>query len=165
MSVITAYPSVSIMSLSSSTSSCAASSISSGNKRKRSTSLHVRFCSEAPQVEYTYSQSDYDRSGLFPTVTSQDIEKIYNNPVIVAVSINITTPTTTTTTTTTVPQPPAPRPMKRSKQQKPPRLSIDTSNIHGPLFFTNMTTNHQKKSLVPPTPITPVDQQDNEQDQ
>jgi hypothetical protein len=26
-----------------------------------------------------------------------------------------------------------------------PKLSIDTSNLHGPLYFTNMTTNHQKK--------------------
>ena len=159
MSVITAYPPVTLtssISLPSSTTTTASSS-SSGNKRKRSTSLHVRFCSEAPQVEYTYSQSDYDRSGLFPTVTPQDIEKIYNNPVFLAVSFNITTPVVAQEP----PQPQASRPMKRTKQQKPPRLSIDTSAIHGPLFFTNMTTNHQKKSLIPP--ITPVDQ-DEEQD-
>ncbi|KAG2227442.1 hypothetical protein INT45_007467 [Circinella minor] len=153
MSVITAYPPVNLTSSISLPSTTTTSSFS-GSKRKRSTSLHVRFCSEEPQVEYTYSQSDYDRSGLFPTVTPQDIEKIYNNPVILAVSFNITTPVVAQEP----PQPQVPRPMKRTKQQKPPRLSIDTSTIHGPLFFTNMTTNHQKKSLIPP--ITPVDQEE-----
>ncbi|KAI9496753.1 hypothetical protein BDB00DRAFT_785212 [Zychaea mexicana] len=162
MSVLTAYPPVTLTPSISSPSA-------PGTKRKRSASLHVRFCSEAPQVEYTYSQSDYDRSGLFPTVTPQDIENIYNSPVILAVSFNmITTNTTTTTTTTTkalsqkqtTPMPP----LKRTKQQKPPRLSIDTSNIHGPLFFTSMTTNHQKKSLMIP-PMTPIDhQEDNDDD-
>ncbi|KAI8139817.1 hypothetical protein BJV82DRAFT_625127 [Fennellomyces sp. T-0311] len=141
MSVITAYPAPLAPSI---------SSPSSGTKRKRSTSLHVRFCSEAPQVEYTYSQSDYDRSGLFPTVTAEDIQKIYTNPVIVAVSINMITPAPPAAT--------AMPPLKRTKQQRPPRLSIDTSKIHGPLFFTNMTTNHQKKTLPPMTPVDNDDQ-------
>lgn len=104
---------------------------SNNKKRKRSTSLRVRFCLEQTRIAYTYSQSDYDRSGLFPVV---DTEKVVLTVSVVASPIQQGTPTTPVTDN---------KPIK--KLQRPPRLTIDTTNIEGPLFFTSLTTNHQKQ--------------------
>lgn len=119
------------------TSAC----LSSGNKRKRS--LRVHFCVEQPRVAYTYSQSDYDRSGLFsdaapmspivPQQTQHDASIIPVHATITVVSLSVAAH-------------PADAPINK-KQKNKPRLSIDTSSIHGPLYLTNLTTNHQKRSL------------------
>ncbi|CDS05760.1 hypothetical protein LRAMOSA08288 [Lichtheimia ramosa] len=124
-------------------------------KRKRSSSLHVRFCTEAPRVEYTYSQSDYDRSGLFPTITPDAQPPVLPTPpqstnakpsMILAVSFSVLAhnddKNSNSGAENSVP------PTKRNKAQRRPRLTIDTSSIHGPLFFTNMTTNHKKPAVI-----------------
>ncbi|ORZ02830.1 hypothetical protein BCR43DRAFT_429739 [Syncephalastrum racemosum] len=130
--------------------------LSSGNKRKRS--LRVHFCVEQPRVAYTYSQSDYDRSGLFCDVTpispivpqqtqQHDASIIPVHATITVVSLSVTTH-------------PAGSPTSK-KQKNKPRLSIDTSSIHGPLYLTNLTTNHQKRSL---NQDTTKDHEDDESD-
>ncbi|KAJ8661401.1 hypothetical protein O0I10_002667 [Lichtheimia ornata] len=126
-------------------------------KRKRSSSLHVRFCTEAPRVEYTYSQSDYDRSGLFPTITPDTQPPSVSSPapppqqqqstskpsMILAVSFSVVAHNDEKKGAEEVIPP-----TKRNKAQRRPRLTIDTSSIHGPLFFTNMTTNHKKPAVI-----------------
>lgn len=136
----------------SNTSSSSSSSNTMTKKRKRSSSLHVRFCTEAPRVEYTYSQSDYDRSGLFPTITP-DTQPSVSSPapppqstkpsMILAVSFSVVAHNDEKKgAEQAIP------PTKRNKAQRRPRLTIDTSSIHGPLFFTNMTTNHKKPAVI-----------------
>ena len=126
-------------------------------KRKRSSSLHVRFCTEAPRVEYTYSQSDYDRSGLFPTITPDAQAPISPPPsqstnakpsMILAVSFSVVTHNNDNAKNINSGVEESIPPTKRNKAQRRPRLTIDTSSIHGPLFFTNMTTNHKKPAVV-----------------
>lgn len=102
------------------TNSCLAQS---SRKRKR---LHVSFCTQPQNIIYTYSQSDYDRSGSFPDFEEQ--QQSY----ILALKINF------------IPQLPKKLPETPNKR---PKLTIDTSNLSGPLYFTNMTTNHQKKKI------------------
>lgn len=113
-------------------------------KRKRAASLRVRFCVQQPKVAYTYSQTDYDRSGLFST------DAIRSIPTPVIVTLSVIPPSETSTVTSCEPP---------KKRKQPPKLKIDTSNIHGPLFFTSMTTNHQSSK----SPIVETeDQQDHE---
>ncbi|KAI9480710.1 MAG: hypothetical protein EXX96DRAFT_563848 [Benjaminiella poitrasii] len=111
-------------------------------KRKRSTGLHVRFCNQPQNIIYTYSQADYDRSGLFPNSGEHEQKRQF----IVSLSIShqkqdhpqmiIQQPILSAT--------------KKSKKsgKNRPSLSIDTSNLHGPLYFTKMTTNHQKNLKI-----------------
>ncbi|KAI9319210.1 hypothetical protein BX666DRAFT_1924060 [Dichotomocladium elegans] len=124
---------------------CASKISSTGGtkKRKRAASLHVRFCTDEPKVEYTYSRSDYDRSGLFPSVVDAA-------PMILAVSISVVAQPVKSTES--LPPVDFIRPLKRNKSERP-RLTIDTGSIHGPLFFTNLSTNHSKKML-----LTPIDE-------
>lgn len=117
------------------------SCLASSRKRKRTSELHVRFCTQPQAIVYTWSQSDYDRSGLFPDTTETTEEDCQPQQFIFALSINIIQPTTQ-------PQEEQPIFKKKSKLNRP-KLSIDTSNLHGPLYFTNMTTNHQKKNKEP----------------
>ncbi|CAO3698086.1 unnamed protein product [Rhizopus stolonifer] len=87
-------------------------------KRKRS-NQHVRFSSQ-PLVLNTWSETDYDRSGLFfdmPMIQQRREEIIF------ALSINFV--------------------QKKETKSKRPKLSIDTSSFHGPLYFTSMTTHHK----------------------
>lgn len=109
--------------------------VQSSRKRKRTTGLHVRFCTQPQNIIYTYSQSDYDRSGLVPDIDSQQQKQQY----ILALSINLFQNEEQVHPTAT---------MKSKINNKRPKLSIDTSNLSGPLYFTNMTTNHQKKPFV-----------------
>lgn len=106
-------------------------------KRKRTSGLHVSFCTQPQNIIYTYSQSDYDRSGLMPDMESQQQKQQY----IVALLFqqNDKEPVQCKT------------PIK-AKINKRPKLSIDTSNLSGPLYFTNMTTNHQKKPFIQEEP-------------
>lgn len=109
------------------------SCISTTRKRKRSSELRVSFSTQPHSIIYTYSQSDYDRSGLFPDTPSVPSKESF----IFAVSINFVP---APLLTSSVVYPP-----KKKRMSNKPKLSIDTSNLHGPLYFTNMTTNHQKK--------------------
>ncbi|KAL0076568.1 hypothetical protein J3Q64DRAFT_1770458 [Phycomyces blakesleeanus] len=97
--------------------------------------LQVRFCPQ-PSVMYTYSQSDYDRSGLFPE-NSSEISII--KPILFTVSVNFLAPKSHSTAT--------PRTIRKKKISRP-KLTIDTSSLHGPLYFTSMTTNHEKKERL-----------------
>jgi hypothetical protein len=110
----------------------------SSRKRKRTSELHVRFCTQPTSIIYTYSQTDYDRSGLFPDTQQNEKQQ---QQFIFTLSINFVQPTE---------QPQQPL-FKKKKSNNRPKLSIDTSNLQGPLYFTNMSTNHQKKKQ--PLPI------------
>ncbi|CAO3609683.1 unnamed protein product [Mucor hiemalis] len=118
----------------------------SSRKRKRASELHVRFCTQPQSIVYTYSQSDYDRSGLFPDTKKEDQQK--HQQFIFTLSINFIQ-------NAIHEQPQEEQPLLKKKKSKfnnnRPKLSIDTSNVHGPLYFTNMTTNHQKKKEVQPS--------------
>lgn len=104
--------------------------VQSSRKRKRPSEQHVRFCTQPQNVIYTWSQSDYDRGGFYIPDSSQQ-------QVIFTLSINF------------VHQPNENVNQKMAKKpkftNKRPKLSIDTTNLQGPLYFTNMTTNHQKQ--------------------
>ncbi|GAN09617.1 hypothetical protein MAM1_0278c09148 [Mucor ambiguus] len=133
--------------------STTSSSNTACRKRKRSLDSHVRFSTQPQSIIYTYSQSDYDRSGLsFPETQTQHDKKKF----ILALAINFVG------SDASPPSPPAEQPtfVKKSKNNRP-KLSIDTTNLHGPLYFTDMTTNHQKKALVsPPSPVEEVEEVD-----
>ncbi|KAI9305982.1 hypothetical protein BJ944DRAFT_264267 [Cunninghamella echinulata] len=109
-------------------------------KRKRNASTKVHFCTKPHEIIDTYSALEYDRSGLYDQYNNSN-ELPFNqdnskNNIIFTLSINFIPTTTTTTLTNNT---------KSLQNKKKPKLSIDTSNIHGPLYFTNMSTNHQKK--------------------
>ncbi|CAO3648948.1 unnamed protein product [Cunninghamella blakesleeana] len=114
-------------------------------KRKRTNStLKVHFCTKPIEIIDTYSPLEYDRSGLFDKYNQDEFpfnqyheQQKENQNIILTLSINFI-PTSTTSLSSPLPL----------KQKKKPKLSIDTSNIHGPLYFTNMSTNHQKKDPV-----------------
>ncbi|KAI8339462.1 hypothetical protein BC941DRAFT_420561 [Chlamydoabsidia padenii] len=115
-------------------------------KRKRRTSdgnpLQVRFCTQPNEIIDTYSPVEYDRSGLFSTDNSDGIK---SDNIILTLSIGFVTPLSCQPTSTPPPV------IKNKSDRKRPKLSIDTSNIHdGPLYFTSMTTNHQKKEHAQP---------------
>jgi TFIIF-interacting CTD phosphatase-like protein len=93
-------------------------------KRKRPSEHHVRFCTQPQSVIYTWSQSDYDRSGFYIPETNPQQQLIFT------LSINFVHKETQN------------KPKFNSKR---PKLSIDTTNLQGPLYFTKMTTNHQKQ--------------------
>ncbi|GAA5808290.1 hypothetical protein MFLAVUS_001680 [Mucor flavus] len=113
----------------------------SSRKRKRRAELHVRFCTQPEVIVYTYSQSDYDRSGLFPDAKNEDQQK---QQFIFRLSINFVQ-----NQPEIIEQPPLfKKKSKFNNNNQRPKLSIDTSNLHGPLYFTNMTTNHQKKKEI-----------------
>lgn len=118
----------------------------SSRKRKRASELHVRFCTQPQSIVYTYSQSDYDRSGLFPDTKKEDQQK--HQQFIFTLSINFVQKANNE-------QPQEEQPLFKKKKSKfnnnRPKLSIDTSNLNGPLYFTNMTTNHQKKQEAQPS--------------
>ncbi|KAL9540622.1 hypothetical protein MBANPS3_009578 [Mucor bainieri] len=128
----------------SSTTSCLMASSTTCRKRKRSLDSHVRFSTQ-PQ--------NYDRSGLsFPEIQTQHDKKKF----ILALAINFVG------SDASPPSPPAEQPtfIKKLKSKRP-KLSIDTTNLQGPLYFTNMTTNHQKKALAsPPSPVDEVEEVD-----
>ncbi|CAO3654055.1 unnamed protein product [Cunninghamella echinulata] len=123
-------------------------------KRKRnvSTTTKVHFCTKPNEIIDTYSALEYDRSGLYdqynnnelPINHHQDNNNNNNNKnnIIFTLSINFIPTTTTITNTTSLS---TTNDNKSLQNKKKPKLSIDTSNIHGPLYFTNMSTNHQKK--------------------
>ncbi|CEP15200.1 hypothetical protein [Parasitella parasitica] len=119
------------------TTSCLSTAIKTAcRKRKRSSQSHVRFSTQPQSIIYTYSQSDYDRSGLLPDPQPQHEKQQF----IVALAFNFVPSQSS-------PVEQSPTFVKKSTRNKKPKLSIDTSNLHGPLYFTNMTTNHQKKSI------------------
>ncbi|KAG2213886.1 uncharacterized protein EV154DRAFT_509154 [Mucor mucedo] len=103
------------------------------SSRKRKRELHVSFCTQPENIVYTWSQSDYDRSGLFPDIKKQDQQFIFT------LSINFVQKPQE------MEQPLIKKKSKFNNSQQRPKLSIDTSNLSGPLYFTGMTTNHQKK--------------------
>ncbi|KAI7870915.1 hypothetical protein BDF14DRAFT_1740767 [Spinellus fusiger] len=107
-------------------------------KPRRVLPLQVRFCPQ-PSVMYTYSQADYDRSGLFPENPSISKLSYPPKPILLTVSVNFM-PTSKSHPTAT-----SSHTIRKKKMLQRPRLTIDTSNLHGPLFFTNMTTHHEKK--------------------
>lgn len=120
-------------------SSCLVSS------RKRKRELHVRFCTQPQSIIYTYSQTDYDRSGLFPDTKEEDQPK-QQQQFIFTLSINFVQPTTSINDKQVeTEQQPLFKKKKSKFNSNRPKLSIDTSNLQGPLYFTNMSTNHQKK--------------------
>lgn len=108
------------------------------SSRKRKRELRVSFCTQPENIVYTWSQTDYDRSGLFPDIKKQDQQFIFT------LSINFVQK----------PQKIEEQPIFKKKSKfnnnnnQRPKLSIDTSNLNGPLYFTSMTTNHQKKELT-----------------
>lgn len=133
--------------------SCLTTSTTACRKRKRTSDSHVRFSTQPQSIIYTYSQSDYDRSGLsFPQIQTQHDKQKF----ILALAINFVG------FDAPPPSPPAEQPAFTKKpKSKRPKLSIDTANLQGPLYFTNMTTNHQKKSLSsPPSPVEEVEEID-----
>ncbi|KAF1804621.1 hypothetical protein V8B55DRAFT_1586527 [Mucor lusitanicus] len=137
----------------STTTSCLMTNNTACRKRKRSLDSHVRFSTQPQSIIYTYSQSDYDRSGLsFPEIQTQHEKQKF----ILALSINFVG------SDASPPSPPAETPIFVKKpKNKRPKLSIDTTNLQGPLYFTNMTTNHQKKALAsPPSPVEEVEEVD-----
>ncbi|KAI8065444.1 hypothetical protein BC940DRAFT_304110 [Gongronella butleri] len=139
-------------------------------KRKLSedhTPMRVRFCSKPHEVIATYSPCEYDRSGLFPDVPPLSL---YPNvipatmvmpPSMDAAAKSMLSPPPSTC----LPSPPIEQddaepwpatqaPTAAKTQRKRPKLTIDTSAIQGPLFFTDLSTNHQKK--LKSTTTTPV---------
>ncbi|CAO3599035.1 unnamed protein product [Absidia cylindrospora] len=134
------------------------SSTIADRKRKRRGTLRVRFCTEPCEIIDTHSPLDYDRGGLFPNVSHDNqsnntyTNSNSNNNIILTLSFGFMAPSCHPTA-------PSPPPQQQQQQQqsnlmvkkprtdkKRPKLSIDTSNLHdGPLYFTSMTTNHQKK--------------------
>ncbi|KAI8365789.1 hypothetical protein BD560DRAFT_401742 [Blakeslea trispora] len=104
----------------------------SSRKRKRSPDLHVHFSTQPQSIIYTHSQSDYDRSGLLPDISDQQPSRIF-----LAFSINIVSNPIPPTDSECVTE-------KQKKHAKRPKLTIDTGNLQGPLYFTKLTTNHQK---------------------
>lgn len=123
-----------ITTTSTTTAPCLTSSSNACRKRKRSSESHVRFSTQPQSIIYTYSQSDYDRSGLLPEIQPQHEKQQF----IFTLAINFVHHPPPTPTKVQ-------QKLKKSSPSKRPKLSIDTSNLHGPLYFTNMTTNHQKK--------------------
>ncbi|KAI8639053.1 hypothetical protein BD408DRAFT_422039 [Parasitella parasitica] len=124
------------------TTSCLTTAIKTTcRKRKRSSESHVRFSTQPQSIIYTYSQSDYDRSGLLPVIQPQHEKQQF----ILTLAFNFVH---------SQPSQVDQKPMfnKKSTRNKRPKLTIDTSNLHGPLYFTSMTTNHQKKSIQPLSP-------------
>ncbi|CAO3598949.1 unnamed protein product [Absidia cylindrospora] len=141
------------------------SSMIADRKRKRRDRgvLRVRFCTEPCEVIDTYSPFEYNRGGLFPDV-DHDEENVnhyqhssdynhsnHNNNIILTFSFGFMSPTSScqshrSPTSPILPRQTSSSEIKRNKgDKKKPKLSIDTSNIQdGPLYFTNMTTNHQK---------------------
>lgn len=111
----------------------------SSRKRKRRAELHVHFSTQPEVIVYTYSQSDYDRSGLFPDTKKEDQQK---QQFIFRLSINFVQ------NQHEIIEPPLFKKKSKFNNNQRPKLSIDTSNLHGPLYFTNMTTNHQKKKEI-----------------
>jgi hypothetical protein len=111
----------------------------SSRKRKRTSELHVRFCTQPQSIVYTWSQSDYDRSGLFPETTT--MKKEDHQQFIFTLSINFIQQNQAQDI-----EEPEQHVFKKKSKLNRPKLSIDTSSLHGPLYFTNMTTNHQKKN-------------------
>ncbi|ORX52009.1 hypothetical protein DM01DRAFT_1384259 [Hesseltinella vesiculosa] len=147
------------------------STLHTNRKRKLSedhTPFRVRF-SSTPQVMDTYSPSEYDRSGLFP-----DVPPLVLYPKIIPSTMPLPSSLSPLPSppATCLPSPPIEEdldqqwlPAKRS-QRKKPKLTIDTSAIQGPLFFTELSTNHQKKSKLssaspisarPASPLTSMD--------
>ncbi|ORZ18672.1 hypothetical protein BCR42DRAFT_411382 [Absidia repens] len=139
------------------------SSMTVDRKRKRRGTLQVRFCTEPCEIIDTHSPLDYDRGGLFPNVSHDDQSNntYANSNIILTLSFGFVAPSSSCHSPP--PTTPLPPPQQQQQQQhsvsssnlmmkkpradkKRPKLSIDTSNIHdGPLYFTSMTTNHQKK--------------------
>ena len=110
------------------TSKAIISCLASSHKRRRTSSqLHVRFCTQ-PQIITYYSRSD--RDGLFFDMPSSPKE--HKQDPFILLSINFFE-----------------SPLKRKAKftSKRPKLTIDTSNLSGPLYFTSMTTNHAKYIL------------------
>ncbi|KAI8987256.1 hypothetical protein BDF20DRAFT_909896 [Mycotypha africana] len=147
--------------------SCLVQSLSS-KKRRSPDFRRVHFCTQPQRIIYTYSHSDYDRSGPFYDI----FEHYAKEKFIVALSISFVQlqkeskqkqeqqrpkPFTSTTSITTISQKtelPADntRPKQRTVEEqklgkrKRPNLSVDTTNM-SPLYLTNLTTNYQSKRL------------------
>ncbi|ORZ18600.1 hypothetical protein BCR42DRAFT_411234 [Absidia repens] len=137
-------------------------------KRRDSGVLRVRFCTEPCKIIDTYSPFEYNRGGLFPDIdhdeendTHYQHASDYNhNNIILTFSFGFMSPTSSrqshqSPATPILPSQTSSAAAKRNKgDKKKPKLSIDTSNIQdGPLYFTNMTTNHQKNEQAPLTAI------------
>ncbi|CAO3679547.1 unnamed protein product [Umbelopsis ramanniana] len=109
----------------------------------------VRFSTEKEEVIYTYSPTDYDRSGIHCVPVLYTV-----NPVIfesrrkLSVSIpekdysSVSSPTESDVSS---PEYDARETFTRIK--KGPKLRIDTSICQGPLFFTKLSTNPAKSSF------------------
>ncbi|KAG0735047.1 hypothetical protein G6F57_014558 [Rhizopus arrhizus] len=118
-----------------------ASCLATSHKRKRSSNHHVRFCTQPQMIIHTYSQSDYDRSGLLFDIQQNKRKKEIKDSFIFALSINF------------VQNDFIPPKDKARFTNKRPKLSIDTSNLSGPLYFTNMTTHHPKEEEEEESPV------------
>ncbi|GAB5590357.1 hypothetical protein Unana1_05257 [Umbelopsis nana] len=109
----------------------------------------VRFSTEKEEVIYTYSPTDYDRSGIHSVPVLYTI-----NPVIFDTrkKLSVSIPdkdchSASSPTESDVSSPEYDVREAFTRIKKGPKLKIDTSICQGPLFFTTLSTNPAKSSL------------------
>jgi hypothetical protein len=109
----------------------------------------VRFSTEKEQVIYTYSPTDYDRSGIHSVPVLYTVNPaIFESRKKLSVSIpqkdcsSVSSPTESDVSS---PEYDARETFTRIK--KGPKLTINTSICQAPLFFTNLSTNPAKPSF------------------
>lgn len=124
-------------------------------KRKRSMediqpTKTVRFSTEKEEIIYTYSPTDYDRSGIHCVPVLYTVNPIIYETKKLSVSIpeNSCSSTASSPTESEVSSPEYDTRETFTRIKKGvPKLKIDTSVCRGPLFFTHLSTNPSKSSL------------------
>lgn len=125
------------------------------SKRKRSMEANytptktVRFSTEKEQVIYTYSTTDYDRSGIHCVPVLYTVNPaIFEARKKLSVSIPDKDCSSVSSPTESDVSSPEYDPRETfTRIKKGPKLRIDTSVCKGPLFFTTLSTNPTKSSL------------------
>ncbi|KAI7897973.1 uncharacterized protein BX663DRAFT_526640 [Cokeromyces recurvatus] len=112
--------------------------VQASHKRKRIHGLHVRFCTQPQDIIYTYSQTDYDRSGLYSNIDEQDRKEKFTRAISIFCEQEILFQMMTSQK-----QQPIIKNIKKSNKIRP-NLVINTNNLQDPLYFTNLTTDYQK---------------------
>lgn len=115
-----------------------ASCLSHTRKRKRPEKKQVRFDTEHITVIDTYSPLDYDRGSIF----SLPIQYKLNPNIKPLNSLSLDIPHCISDDSSEDGASPQPY-----IEKKRPKLSIDTSICAGPLFLTNLSTNHVRHKV------------------
>lgn len=123
------------------------------NRKRRRTEKTVRFDIEHIVYIDTYSSMDYDRGGSLFTFHQY---KINPNRKIPKLSLDIPTSSSSSSDTSSSPDsddsietPTNNTLLDRNKKKTKPKLTVNTSICtDGPLFFTKLSTNHFKHSML-----------------